>query len=90
MTAAAALSAAAPSKLSMMAASSGVSLRRHSCSIQSGTGHRAAAIDAAMAACVSASPPSEMASRTACSTLSASRKAVMASGTEPRHDTSHA
>ena len=45
----AALSAAAPSKLSMMATSSGVSLRRHSCSIQSGTGHRAAAIDAAMA-----------------------------------------
>jgi hypothetical protein len=40
-------------------------------------------------ACVSASPPSETASRMACSTLSDSRKATIASGTEPWQVTSN-
>ena len=41
------------------------------------------AIPPAIAVCVSASPPSEMASRMADSTLSLSRNAVIASGTGP-------
>jgi hypothetical protein len=43
----------------------------------------------AMQASVSLSPPSETASRTACSKSSDSRKARIACGTLPRHDTSN-